>query len=69
MVNEKGLHVPAAGSKDSPDCADRFPGVPHQKGDVTQLRHARQKPHVLAKMNWHTAGKNKLAYRWQNELA
>jgi hypothetical protein len=42
-----GLDWPAASGEYGPDCTNRFPRVAHEEGDVTQLRHARQEPHVL----------------------
>ena len=39
---------PAPGCQDSPDPRDRLPGVPHQEGDVAQLRHAGQELQVLS---------------------
>ena len=38
---------PAPSSQDRLDSTDRFPGLPHQEGDVAELRYGGQEPHVL----------------------
>ena len=41
---------PAPGSQDRLNRTDRLPGLPHQEGDVAELRDRGQEPHVLTSM-------------------